>query len=118
MSLRTTGISARWVSLALRWCPVAQAEWTEASNGVFREQFRALADLAMDDMRQGTFVRVGGIDDYIEVIARGDGATHTRVRGRAGNGVDRRGRRYLALSPLEQGEVCGVATRKHLRGLL
>ncbi|MGA2256151.1 MAG: SPASM domain-containing protein, partial [Thermoguttaceae bacterium] len=63
--------------------PGCAAEWTEASNGVFREQFRALADLVIDDMRQGTFVRVGGIDDYIEVIACGAGRpTHVCGAGR------------------------------------
>ncbi len=44
--------------------------WEAVSNARFEEEFAKVVDLVMEDYRQGTFVRLKGLDEFTEVIAQ------------------------------------------------
>lgn len=50
----------------LAFVPGGQHLWTADDVRVFEEQFREVGNALIADMRSGTFVRVKGIDDYIQ----------------------------------------------------
>ena len=63
--------------------PGCPGEWTDASNAVFEQQFQDVADLVIDEMRNGRFVRLSGVDAYITSYVNGqERPTHMCGAGR------------------------------------
>ncbi|MGO8745457.1 MAG: radical SAM protein [Thermoguttaceae bacterium] len=57
--------------LQIAMVPGCPGEWDDASNAAFARQFEDVAGLVMSEMRQGRFVRVTGIHDFVVSYAGG-----------------------------------------------
>jgi len=52
----------------IAFVPGGAADWNKASISLFEEQYRAVAELVIDEFRQGTFVLMKGLDSAIKGI--------------------------------------------------
>ncbi|MEI8382655.1 MAG: radical SAM protein [Planctomycetota bacterium] len=55
----------------IAFVPGGPSHWDAEKIAVFEEQFSKVADLAADEMRSGTYIRLKGLTDFVEGVRRG-----------------------------------------------